>query len=308
MRAVVNAPGTPDGVEFRDVPEPTPEPHEALIGVRSFSVNRGELTLLARRPDGWRPGQDLAGVVVRPAADGSGPGEGARVVAWADQAGWAQLAPLPSRRLARLQDHVSFQTAATLPVAGMTALRALRLGGALSGARVLVTGAAGGVGRFAVEMAHRQGAEVAALVRDPTRAAGLPEVGAREVLTDLDGVAEPFDLVLESVGGEVLNRALQLVARGGTVVSFGNSSRQESRVGFGQWGAPGSRLIQFFVYESGEPPTFEADLALLAQWTADGQLHAQIGLHDDWSAIKPALDALRDRRVNGKLALDVTAP
>src|SRR3954470_11961466 len=151
MLAIVNTPGGPEPVAIREVPEPEPRPNEALVAVRSFSLNRGELRLFQVRPAGWRPGQDIAGVVLKQAADGTGPAAGTRVVALCDWEGWAERAAVPSRRLAPLADNVSFAAAASLPVAGLTALRALRHGAPLLGKRVLITGAAGGVGNLAVQ-------------------------------------------------------------------------------------------------------------------------------------------------------------
>src|ERR1041385_2141827 len=81
MKALVNTPKGATPVELRDVPEPAPQPHEVLIAVHAFSLNRGELTLMRIRPEGWRPGQDVSGVVLQAAADGSGPKAGTRVVA-----------------------------------------------------------------------------------------------------------------------------------------------------------------------------------------------------------------------------------
>src|SRR3979490_668441 len=98
MLAIVNTPGGPEPVAIRDVAEPEPRPNEALVAVHAFSLNRGELRLFQVRPDGWRPGQDIAGVVLRAAADGSGPAAGTRVVALTDQAGWADRAPGPAPR------------------------------------------------------------------------------------------------------------------------------------------------------------------------------------------------------------------
>src|SRR2546429_1239516 len=184
--AVVNTPSAPIPVELREVIEPEPAAGEAIVEVHAFSVNRGELALLSIRPEGWRPGQDIAGVVVRQAADGSGPPAGTRVVALVDQAGWSQRAAAPTARMAVLPNEVSFAAAATLPVAGLTALRTLRYGGFLLGRRVLVTGAAGGVGRFAVELAARAGARVTGVVGSPQRAQGLRELGAVEVVTKME--------------------------------------------------------------------------------------------------------------------------
>ena len=87
MLAIVNTPGGPEPIAIREVAEPELQPNEALVAVRTFSLNRGELRLFQVRPEGWRPGQDIAGVVLQAAADGSGPPAGTRVVALCDQAG-----------------------------------------------------------------------------------------------------------------------------------------------------------------------------------------------------------------------------
>src|SRR5690606_9014076 len=109
------------------------------VGVEAVAINRGELRLLAARGAGWRPGQAVAGVVLQQAADGSGPPPGERVVAWPEQQGWAEQLAVPTTHLAVLDPRVSFSEAATLPVAGITALRLLRIGGDRRGRRVLVT-------------------------------------------------------------------------------------------------------------------------------------------------------------------------
>src|SRR5439155_23859 len=124
MLALVKTPSGTAPVEIREVPEPIPAPNEALVEMRAFSLNRGELRLMQTRPEGWRPGQDISAVVLEQAADGSGPAAGTRVVALTDNAGWAQRAAVPAHRMAALPDNVRFEEAAALPVAGLTALRA----------------------------------------------------------------------------------------------------------------------------------------------------------------------------------------
>src|SRR5207244_11588464 len=111
MLAVVNTPGGPEPVAIREVGEPELRPNEALVAVHAFSLNRGELRLFQVRPEGWRPGQDIAGVVVRAAADGSGPAAGSRVGARVDQAGWAQRVAGASHRVASLPGNGSFAAA-----------------------------------------------------------------------------------------------------------------------------------------------------------------------------------------------------
>src|SRR5665213_412026 len=132
MLAVVNTPGEAAPVAINEVAEPRPAANEALVAVHAFSLNRGEMRLFEVRPRGWRPGQDIAGVVVRQAADGSGPPAGTRVLCLTDWEGWAERAAVPSHhRMAALPDNVSYADAAALPVAGLTALRTLRHGAPL---------------------------------------------------------------------------------------------------------------------------------------------------------------------------------
>ncbi|HYJ24992.1 MAG TPA: zinc-binding dehydrogenase, partial [Acidimicrobiia bacterium] len=254
MNALVNKGDGGISVELSEVPEPSPSPKEALVEVRAVAVNRGELRLLRARPSGWQPGQDVAGVVIEQASDGSGPPVGMRVVAWPEQAGWAEKVAVPTTHLAHLADHVTFPEAATLPIAGMTALRALRLGGDLAGKRVLVTGAAGGVGRFAVELAAGAGATVTGVVADEARAIGLDEIGATGIIFQLDDLEGPFDLILDAAGGPSLQAAIRLIAPGGDVVIYGNSSDTPAQIAFSDFrGHALARITAFFVYESGAP-------------------------------------------------------
>jgi NADPH:quinone reductase-like Zn-dependent oxidoreductase len=304
--AVVNTPSAPIPVELREVAEPQPAADEAIVEVHTFSLNRGELALLASRPEGWRPGQDIAGVVIQAAADGSGPREGTRVVALVDGAGWAQRVAAPTARMAVLPDNVSFASAATLPVAGLTALRLVRLGGALLGRRALITGAAGGVGRFAVQLAALAGAEVTGVVGRPERASGLAERGATAVVTHIQEAEGVFDLILESVGGSSLAGAISKVAPGGTIAVFGNTSREETPLSFANFvGHAGARLVAFFIYESGTPASMGVDLATLVSLVASGKLTPEIGLEDSWRNLSRAVTALRDRNVNGKVVLHI---
>jgi NADPH:quinone reductase-like Zn-dependent oxidoreductase len=305
MKALVNTPQGPAPVELRDLPEPSPTAHEALIAVHAFSLNRGELTLMRIRPEGWRPGQDVSGVVLRAAADGTGPKEGSRVVAILDWHGWAERVAAPTHRLAPLPEKVSFAQAAALPVAGLTALRTLRHGGPLIGRRVLITGAAGGVGNLAVQLAAHSGAVVTAVSRSTERGKTLSALGARDVVEDTAKAEGKFWLILESVGGASLKAALGLLEPNGTVVVFGNSSGEETPLSFRDFGAASnSRLQSFHSYVSGPEEAFAPDLALLLGLVADGALKPQI-VEYDWHDFARAAQELRDRRVDGKAILRI---
>jgi NADPH:quinone reductase-like Zn-dependent oxidoreductase len=200
---------------------------------------------------------------------------------------------------------VSFAQAATLPVAGLTALRALEIAGFVLGKRVLVTGASGGVGRFAVQLAAQAGARVTGVSRNEERGRGLVELGASDVLFDLEG-AEEFDAILEGVGGASLSAAMGLVAGRGTVVSYASSDPSPVSFGartlFGR--APGAILRGLFVFEEIERTgTATQDLGRLASLVAAGDLDCQIDFEGSWRDPGPAIEALLDRRIAGKAVL-----
>ncbi len=152
----------------------------------ALSRIRGEVRDTTTAEAGERPGWDLAGIVGQPAADGSGPKSGARVIGMVTAGAWAELVAVPPAVLAEIPDTVTFAQAATLPVAGLTALFALEKGGFLLNHTVLVTGASGGVGHFATQLARQAGASVVAVVRRAERAASVKEMGAHEVVIGED--------------------------------------------------------------------------------------------------------------------------
>jgi NADPH:quinone reductase len=306
MLALVNTPNGSAPVELRQVPEPIPAPHDALVAVKAFSLNRGELRSFRNNEEGWIPGQDVSGIVLQQAADGSGPPAGARVVALTDEFGWAERVAVPGHRMAELPDSVSFAAAAALPVAGLTALRTLRHGAPLLGKRVLITGAAGGVGHLAVQLAARSGARVTAVVGRPERAAGMQELGATEVAVGIDQAKGRFGLILESAGGPSLATALHLVEAKGAVVAYGNSSGEQTAIGFADFrGGQNARLQSFFYFTSEPEEKFAPDLALLVSLVADKSLTPQTGPERNWRAIALVAEELRERRLGGKAVFRV---
>jgi len=215
-QAVVVDQKIPGKLIIRDVAMPQLLPSEALVRGSAISLNRGETRRSIQAEDGWRPGWDLAGVVEQAAADGSGPHTGGRVVGFLPEGAWARYVAVPSHALASLPDAVTFAQAATLPVAGLTALYALAKRGQLLRRRVLITGATGGVGDFAVQLARLAGAHVVASVRRPDQVLEVQQAGADEVVIGDDIAAfaacAPYDLVVESLGGTALAAALGSLA------------------------------------------------------------------------------------------------
>jgi NADPH2:quinone reductase len=303
LRAIVCAPRERDRIAFRDVPEPQPDRGEAIVEVHNFSLNRGELRRLAWAEDGWRPGYDVAGIVRQGAADGSGPAAGTAVAGVLPNGAWAERVAIPTHRLAALPAGVAFDVASTIPVAGLTSLAALAHGGLLVGRRVLITGAAGGVGTFAIQLAHLAGAHVTAEVSRSERTAGLLDLGADDVLVGLDASGEPFDFAIDSVGGALLAAVVGRVGAGGTVVSIGVSSDELTTLDWlaavrrGAVTLYGMSLFQ----ELDRQGKGAAELAALLDLVANDQLRPRIDRRVSWRDLGPALKSLGNRSIAGKV-------
>jgi NADPH:quinone reductase len=304
-RAVVVDPDAPGRLVLRPVPEPTPDRGEAIVTVHAISLNRGEVRRSTMAPAGWRPGWDLAGTVERAAADGSGPKAGVRVVGFLPEGAWAERVAVPTHALAELPGKVTFSQAATFPVAGLTALHALGKNGPILGKRVLVTGATGGVGDFAVQLARLGGAHVTAAVRRADQAAAVRQLGAHEVAVGDEIPATPkYDLILESVGGTTLGTALAALERGGVCVTLGVSASSEVTFDARAFFVAGrTQLYGFYLFTElgNEPATI--GLRRLADLVAAGQLAPHISVEKPWTEIAQVAADLIARTYPGKAVL-----
>jgi NADPH:quinone reductase-like Zn-dependent oxidoreductase len=304
VHALIHDPLAPQRLRIGEVPDPRPQPHEALIEVAAVSLNYGELAY--RSPDlppGHVSGWDAAGVVVEAAADGSGPPIGTRVVSFGWAGAWARLRAADPADMAVVPDEVDLGVACALPVAGVTALQALRRLGAVLGRRVLVTGASGGVGRLAVQLATLAGAHVIASVGDPGRAEGLV---ADEVVVGKEGLAglsEPVHGVLDNVGGRHLALAFDRLDDDGVVQAIGMASGQPTLIDFevARTRSARGRLENFNL----RTPV-GADLTYLLGLVARDRLEPHIGWRTPWDRAPAAAEALLSRRIRGKAVLDLT--
>ncbi|MBT2383613.1 zinc-binding dehydrogenase [Streptomyces sp. ISL-11] len=309
MRALLVDRSLPTGLRIGRVPDPEPGPHQALIRVTATSLNYGEVRFsLDEAPDGAVLGWDAAGVVERPAADGSGPAAGTPVVTLGTDGAWAELRAVDTDWIGTAPAGADLGPISTVPVAGASALRALHRAGPLLGRRILVTGATGGTGRYAVRLARRGGAYVIASTGDPARHGdSLRAQGAHEVVAGPQQVTEPVNGVVDLVGGQQLVDAYGMLAEGGTLVAVGHSAHQGESFPYGALFGDGGRhdrsITSFSLPDcSGLSP----DLTWLAHEVAAGELDPGIAWRGTWDRAAEAIDALLERRLHGKAVLDIT--
>ena len=311
IRAVVVDAAAPGRLAIKPVELRDPDRDEVGVRVTAISLNRGETrrALQVAEP-GWRPGWDFAGIVESAAADGTGPKPGVRVVGLLPSGAWAERVNCRSHAVAVLPDAVSDAEAATLPVAGLTALHALRQGGLLLGRKVLIDGASGGVGHLACQLAAAAGALVWGYVRREEHRAAVEAYGARAVLGRDLGAAKPhgpFWLIVDSLGASATGAALGMLQPNGTCVTFGVSEGPtatfESRDFFGTGGVKLYGLTLFHELMSVERAGI--GLRLLAELIEAKKLRPQITVEAPWDEIGMIARRLIDREFAGKAVLHI---
>jgi NADPH2:quinone reductase len=312
IRAVVVDPSAEGRLAIKPVELRDPDRDEVGVKVTAISLNRGETRRAVQQAEpGWRPGWDFAGVVEREAADGSGPKSGTRVVGLLPNGAWAERVNCRSHAVAALPDKVSDAQAATLPVAGLTALHALRQGGLLLGRKVLVDGASGGVGHLACQLAQAAGALVWGHARRAEqRDAVAAWCGGRVVVgRELSAAKEhaPYWLIVDSVGGSALSAAMSMLAPNGVCVTLGVS--EGSTVTFGSrdlFSTGGARLYGLTLFhELMSVERAGIGLALLAGEIAAGRLKPEIAVEAKWSEVGAIARRLIDRDFTGKAVLHI---
>ncbi len=288
-----------------DVAAPIALPDQAIVQVAAISLNRGEVRRANSAVAGWRPGWDFAGTIAVAAADGAGFPIGTRVVGFLPEGAWAEQVAVPTNAIAALPDAVEFTAAATLPVAGLTALLALERGGSLLDRQVLITGASGGVGYFACQLAAAAGAIVTAQVRRPELVEFVQTAKAQNVIVgDEFSNYGPYDLALDSVGGAVLPGVLENLAIDGSCVLFGTTSGAEITLNASKfYGKGGLNLYGFILFHELTKQAPALGLTRLVKLLADDRLVPHIAIEAPWTDIDQVAQQLTDRQFLGKAVL-----
>ena len=321
MRAIVQQRyGAPEEVlSLREVDMPVPGDGEVIVRVRASSANpmdwhlvRGEPMLLRpaglggiRRPTSPIPGGDVSGIVEESRVAGFAPGD---EVYGFGRGAFAEFVAIPHRSLARKPATLTFAEAAAVPLAGVTALQGLRLGGLRSGQRVMIIGASGGVGTFAVQLARHQGAEVTAVCSRKN----LPlvaELGAHHAIdyTTGDPTAgrQRYDLVLQLGGTYGPLQVRRILARRGTLVqSYGDGGRWLGPLG----GIVAAVAINPFVTQRLRTLVVDEDMATLDELRAlieAGHLRPVVSAVYPLAHAADAVALVERGHAGGKVVVDV---
>jgi NADPH:quinone reductase-like Zn-dependent oxidoreductase len=311
-----------DAVRIVDVPPPVPAAGEVLVDIRAASLNISDLAMLRGRPlairlmTGWkRPkptimGRDFAGVIMAVGAGVSDFEEG-QAVFGVCKGTCAEYACAATFRLAHKPAELTFEQAATVPVAGITALQGLRDIGRLSeGDRVLITGASSGVGTFAVQIAKALGGHVTAVCGrtslDAVRSLG-PHTLINRDEEDYAARGDRYDLFFDLAGDRSLGVCRQLLTSRGRYVGAGVLAIQDSIIGVlsrvaSLWARSRVGKQPLSMYMARVKPN---DLATLAALAAGGQVRPLIDRTFPLDRAGEAYAYLEARHTHGKLAVRI---
>jgi NADPH:quinone reductase-like Zn-dependent oxidoreductase len=321
MKAVVCERYGPDAVEMREVAKPLVADDQVLVRVHASSVNPVEwygvyappfvrvISRQLRRPKDHSLGVDLAGTVEAVGKDVTAFHPGDEVFG-ASGASWAEYAVAPALKLARKPTNVSFEEAAGVPIAGLTALQALRdHGGVQPGQKVLINGASGGVGTYAIQIAKALGADVTAVCS--TQNVELAHsLGADRVIDytreDFTRIGECHDLIIDIAGSRSFAKLRRILTPRATVVVVGARMKYsllgplKHMIGSVLEAIGRSQKVKLFMAEIQTP-----DLAYLAELIESGEVRSVIDRRYPLSHAVEALRYLGEGHAQGKIILTI---
>jgi len=323
MRAIVHTRyGGPDALELRDVDRPSPGPGEVLVRVRAASVNAADWHVMRGKPFlvrfmgfGLRSpgdagfGADVAGEVEAVGRDVTAFRPGDRVFGDLSASGrgsFAEYVAIAEDALVPIPEGVSFEDAAAAPMAAVTALQALREDGQLrEGDRVLVNGASGGVGTFAVQIANAHGAHVTGVCRTE-KVDTVREIGADEVIdytkVDYPNTDERYDLVLDAGAYRSVFASRRALAPGGRYVLVGGGFSQMLQA---MTLGPFLSRVGDTTVEAMEAEPNQADLQTVADLLASGDVDPVVDRAFPLEDVPEAVAYLESGRATGKIVVRV---
>jgi NADPH:quinone reductase-like Zn-dependent oxidoreductase len=320
MKAIVRETyGSPDVLHLEDVPTPTLRDGDVLVKVRAASANAGDWHLLRGKPLPFRLiaglrtpkfkiiGTDIAGTVEAVGRSVKQFRPGDHVFGELSRCGfgaYAEFAAAPETALALKPANLSFDEAATLPTAGCTALQGLRKGQIQRGQRVLINGASGGVGTFAVQIAKAFETEVTA-VCSPRNADVVRSIGADHVIDytkeDFAALGQQYDLILAANGDRSIWDYKRALTPHGSYAMTGGSNRQLAHaLVFGPvLSLRGQRFGNVLVKPN------QADLLMLKELCEKGKVRPVIDRRFPLSEVSAAVRYVEDGHARGKVVVTV---
>ncbi|WP_233275784.1 zinc-binding dehydrogenase [Salibacterium aidingense] len=308
IRAVVTDKMALGHLTIQEVVAPQPKPWEVLVKVKAFSLNRGEGMRRIRKNNIDRDGIFPVLLSIKQKMEKVRQKE-VELLDFFPSGAWAEKVAVSAKFIAEIPDRVSYAQAATLPVAGLTALYTLRKAGMLLGKRILITGSTGGVGVFAHQLASLSGAFNVGIARTEEKANTVIETGANEVIVG-ESITEsvekygPYHLIIDSLGGDTLPTLLTQLIAGGVIVSVGYTTSPIATFDLSKLAYVGGvNLYGFFLGEEiyRFPPN--ENLEVLGDLVANGQLEPHIAVEAPWEKIETIAQKLIDRQFSGKAVL-----
>lgn len=321
MRAAVcRAYGPPESLVVEEADDPVAGPGEVVVAVRAAAVNFPDLLLIADRyqlsvPVPFTPGSEFAGEVIEAGDDVDAVAVGDRVCGTTFHGAFAERVVVAAAAVRPIPDGVADDTAAAFFVTHATAWHALRSVAELrAGERLLVTGAAGGVGSAAVALGVVAGAEVVAVASGAEKLAACADAGAsvlidsgrddvRDQLREL--VPDGVDVVVDVVGGAVAEPALRACRWGARFVTIGFASGDIPAIPLNLVLLKGVTVMGLEMRGFGEnrPDDLARDRAELDSMLAEGRVRPVIGARVSLDDVAVGLRLLADRRVHGKVVV-----